>query len=138
MMRMPFEFEEDVEIIPVESPACLAWLDRVVDHLEWTLGGPRPWIEWFEQPAASIHRCGYKLAGFYRDGDSAIWVNVDRGKPGLLVQTVTHEYIHYQKWRDGTRCPHRPCDDPDPCEEEVDCLAWDIAPMDLVPSLPRP
>jgi len=36
------------------------------------------------------------------------------------------------------RCPHRPCDGPDPCEDEVDDLAWDIAPMGVVPSLAEP
>jgi len=138
-MRMPFEFEEDVEIIPREPPASLGWLDGVVDHLERILGGPRPRIEWFEQPAESMHRCGFKLGGFYRNGDSAIWVNIDRRVPGLLVQTVTHEYIHYQRWRDGIRCPHRPGEGPCRCEDEVvDDLAWDIAPMDLVPSFREP
>lgn len=66
----------------------------------------------------------------------AIWVNVDRGVPGLLIQTVTHEYIHYQRWRDGTRRPHRLLDGHDPCEDEIDELAWGT-PMNLVPSTAR-
>ena len=41
-MRMPFEFEEDVDIIPVDPPPGFEWLDRVVDHLEGPSVAPVP------------------------------------------------------------------------------------------------
>ena len=138
-LRMPFEFEEGMDIEPMEppdAPAASRCVRHMLARLDRILGGPPPRVAWFRHSAEASQRCGFVLAGFYIDGESVIWVNYDYPSPFRLADTVAHEYIHYWRWQQGMGCEHEDLVDDDPCEEGIDAMAWHLIPWGSLPKEP--